>query len=847
MDALARRRLRFVRIQEQIEDIAHRDEVRRDIARLTHKQKVKIPAHHEPGDFTTATLYNPTPIDEGDANPLRRNIRWKDTIVVRWDAGKGRGEESGMQSLMHALPEQGEAEHSEASIRDLFEKFGKIESVRLSHSRGKAVMKFKWLEDALNVASMNIKAFNFQTTLDFKIRSFTYIGFKEPRVPPPLPPQDKYDSGKIMMDRAHQRFIAMDALSTLCHSTIPQSESDPHFNTVDLRHQYIDDEGVSMICRALMSNRTVTSLNLSHNRITDHGARMVLKLAEGHVSLIHCPMQHQRPEIGFTMELEPDMKVEARYDGKHAHYPGTVMGKREDNPGIMNDRYDVLYDDGDSEHNIPRGLIRVPIEISQHILDKIEVILRDHKDCAPVGMSTGRIRDNQLAKSGGWLPKLKNEISCNDPFNASRHDPQNPRIGIKWVHPDGSNRNNCFFVGGCGSNDHWAQLTLDTPALISGVATMGRGDKGSWVETYKVLYKPAVKTQFPIGWSVIKNEKGTTRIFNGNTDNFGLVKHHFFPVKAQILRIVPMTVHKSATLRFEFFQVMQESMAAVEAHSVPCKCTVNLAGVWCDACATPYCLGCDLHAHRSGPDAAHVRVHIDEYIREMHPEHTGAAQVMRRASNLRIKRMPGKYEVQARAALSAGLLTLKGGAMKVKERAQATMKVRAGKAEKKKAEKGKTQTQVGEEGTGEGGEGREGGEGGVETSTADKGRKGSTEGPTDMRMEPASPTQPLVGAASVEDAGSARVVQGEDAEDGEDTAKEKQTRQQQAGKKPAKFGFLSRKKKPAQPVHAGSDADDDGSAATGAAVTTEVVAFSADEVEPPPQEQSAAARDLLGE
>jgi hypothetical protein len=834
MEALAKKRLRMVRIQEQVEDIVHRDEKRRDIARITHRQKVKMPAHHEVGDFTKATLYNPTPVDVGDANPARRNLRWKDTIEVKWDVNKSLGEENGMQALLHALPEQGEVEHNEETIRDLFGKFGKIEAVRISASRGKAVIKYKWLEDALNVASMNVTQYNFQSTLDKKPRAFTFIGYKDPRVPPPVPPKDKYDSGQILMDRAHQRFIAMDALSTLCHKTIPQSESDPNFDTVDLRHQYIDDEGVSMLCRALMSNRTVTSLNLSHNRITDHGARMVLKLAEGHISLIHCPMQHQRPEIGYTMDIPPGTKVEARYDGKHAHYPGTIMEKTEDNVGEMDDRYNILYEDGDSEKSIPRGLIRVPIEISQHILDKIEMILRDHKDCAPVGMSTGRIRNGQLAKSGGWLPQLKNEISCNNPFNPSRHDPQNPRLGIKWVHPDGSNRNNAFFVGGHGSNEHWAQLTLERPTLISAIATMGRGDKESWVETYKVLYKPAVKTQFPIDWSAVKDDKGRARIFQGNTDNFGQVKHHFFPVKAQVLRIVPMTVHKSATLRFEFFKVMTESLEAQESHSIPCKCTVNLAGVWCDACATPFCLGCDMHAHR-GAAASHTRVHIDEYIREMHPEHTGAAKMVRRSSNLRTRRTPGVYEMKARAALAKGILTLQGRASKVKEAAQTKRKAWAERAAKAKAEKEDmgAAAEPGEGGgSGEGdGSGEEGGGSGEGISSPEGGASGpeeGVEGPKKMTIVPGSPTTVAAPVAEGKESAAAAEQVG---------AKEPEP----AEKRPA-FGFMSRKKKQPQAVHVTCDVE--------GVSATEVVAFSvesaADEGPPPNQERSAAVKDLLG-
>ena len=440
MDNLARRRLRFVRIQEQIEDIFARDQRRRDIARTTNKRKLEIPALHEIGEFNRQTLINPTPIDEGDPNPQRRNMRWKDTIELRWEPPQEYDpERSGFESLQMPNPDQGEVDHNEESIRALFEKYGKIQMIKVAPTKDKAIIKYKWLEDALNVASINLKAFNFQTTLDRRPRSFKSIGWHEPRIPPPLPVKDKYEDGSILMDRNHQRYVAMDAITTLCMTTIPQNMTDPAFDNIDVRHQYIDDEGVSMICRAMEGNNTVTSINLSHNRISHHGARRIIELLQGHISIIHVALQHQRPEEGYTMPLETGMKIECRYDGHHGHYPGVITDCRE------NGRFDVLYDDGDSEKNVPRELMRVPLDIPQYLLDKIDLKLREHKDFAPVGMSTGRITNAQLAKSGGWMPKLKRESPSCNPFHPSRHDPQNPRVGIKWVHPDGSNRNNCMF------------------------------------------------------------------------------------------------------------------------------------------------------------------------------------------------------------------------------------------------------------------------------------------------------------------------------------------------------------------------------------------------------------------
>ena len=155
---------------------------------------------------------------------------------------------------------------------------------------------------------------------------------------------------------------------------------------------------------------------------------------------------------------------------------------------------------------------------------------------------------------------------------------------------------------------------------------MGRGDKDSWVTSYRIMYRTKLVSEFPgvtISWQWVKNSKGKTRTFKGNRDSFALVKHKFPPFKAQQLRIVPWTVEKAATLRFEFYKVLTEAQTNKEAKSVPCVCTVNRAVVFCPDCATPLCLGCDLHTHRSGGNGRHKRVHIDEYIKEMDPDHVG--------------------------------------------------------------------------------------------------------------------------------------------------------------------------------------------------------------------------------
>ena len=68
---------------------------------------------------------------------------------------------------------------------------------------------------------------------------------------------------------------------------------------------------------------------------------------------------------------------------------------------------------------MPVELIRVPREVSRSLVRELDSVLVDHRDYVPVGMSTGKIRDDQLAKSGGWLPKCVNERPTNEATDKS--------------------------------------------------------------------------------------------------------------------------------------------------------------------------------------------------------------------------------------------------------------------------------------------------------------------------------------------------------------------------------------------------------------------------------------------
>jgi hypothetical protein len=72
------------------------------------------------------------------------------------------------------------------------------------------------------------------------------------------------------------------------------------------------------------------------------------------------------------------------------------------------------------------------------------------------------------------------------------------------------NRNNCMFLDGHGTKKFWAQIKLDEPVLLSAVATVGRGDRKSWVKSYKIQYKPV---EGAMRWKTVKVCADTAHTF----------------------------------------------------------------------------------------------------------------------------------------------------------------------------------------------------------------------------------------------------------------------------------------------------------------------------------------------
>jgi hypothetical protein len=187
------------------------------------------------------------------------------------------------------------------------------------------VVQFQWLKDAEHAARVNVVWFNHKTLIDKKLRKFINVGLKKPIVPA-IKEKDPYDDGSVITDRAHQRYIAADAMSQLLYKTIPQRKLDHNFREVDIRHQYLDDDDCLKICKAIQDSHTIAELNLSHNRITDKGAKSVLKMLKHNTVITQVLLHHQRPEVCYTSQLRVGQPVEARWGGKHSWYPARVIG-----------------------------------------------------------------------------------------------------------------------------------------------------------------------------------------------------------------------------------------------------------------------------------------------------------------------------------------------------------------------------------------------------------------------------------------------------------------------------------------------------------------------------------------
>ncbi|XP_036271624.1 coagulation factor VIII isoform X1 [Pipistrellus kuhlii] len=172
------------------------------------------------------------------------------------------------------------------------------------------------------------------------------------------------------------------------------------------------------------------------------------------------------------------------------------------------------------------GIWRIECLIGEHLQAGMSALfLVYNKECqTPLGMASGRIRDDQITASGQygqWAPKLArlhhsgsvNAWSIKDPFS-------------------------------------WIKVDLLAPMLIHSIMTQGARYKFSslYISQFIIMYSiDGLKWQSYRG-----NSTGTLMVFFGNVDSSG-IKHNIFnpPIIARYIRLHPTHYSIRSTLRME--------------------------------------------------------------------------------------------------------------------------------------------------------------------------------------------------------------------------------------------------------------------------------------------------------
>ncbi|XP_071806159.1 retinoschisin-like [Asterias amurensis] len=164
--------------------------------------------------------------------------------------------------------------------------------------------------------------------------------------------------------------------------------------------------------------------------------------------------------------------------------------------------------------------------------------------CAPIkvcgffeklGLEDGSIPDESLSASSNWERQGGYKgVSTPGGGRLNKIPPDSSTIGA-WQ-PSVADTN------------QWIQVDFGNPIYVTGVLTQGRWQHVQWVTKYKVQFEPPS----PAHLVDVKDQLDQTQIFNGNTDNNGIVDRRFFePVLAVKIRIVPVEWNNFIALRFE--------------------------------------------------------------------------------------------------------------------------------------------------------------------------------------------------------------------------------------------------------------------------------------------------------
>mmetsp|Transcript_11964 Transcript_11964/g.21725 ORF Transcript_11964/g.21725 Transcript_11964/m.21725 type:complete len:605 (-) Transcript_11964:1164-2978(-) len=205
---------------------------------------------------------------------------------------------------------------------------------------------------------------------------------------------------------------------------------------------------------------------------------------------------------------------------------------------------------GNTDHRLPRvnpvehapmaQYVRIyPTKWKSYPTMRVEILVCEvaDPDCKPFPVGIGvpshqAIQDEDLTASSflGWFA----------PHHGRLH---NTAGGGGWI-PDHFKE----------EGDHWLQVDLKTPYFLGQVATQGIIHKATWTTKYKVSYSSGGHE-----WTFYE-EGGSVRIFEGNMDQNSVVMQTFArPFRAQLVRIHPLEWSWTPGLRFELYEVLEQS------------------------------------------------------------------------------------------------------------------------------------------------------------------------------------------------------------------------------------------------------------------------------------------------
>ncbi|XP_042313402.1 coagulation factor V [Sceloporus undulatus] len=164
---------------------------------------------------------------------------------------------------------------------------------------------------------------------------------------------------------------------------------------------------------------------------------------------------------------------------------------------------------------------------------RMELFGCETEDCSmALGMENGAIENAQITASSykktwwsSWEPSLA-------------------RLNLKG-------RTNAWQAKS-NNNQQWLQIDLLQPKKITGIITQGARSMTTemYVKTFSILYSNDDST-----WnSYVDDSTSTAKVFTGNINSVGQVKHYFEPpIFSRFIRVVPKTWNQSIALRIELF------------------------------------------------------------------------------------------------------------------------------------------------------------------------------------------------------------------------------------------------------------------------------------------------------